>query len=485
MELVDVRNRFARSLGYDNYGEYAFPNLYGRDYSVEEGILYCQEALGNLGPLSARLNVVADPDIDPEAVNEVMSDLTGQEMVDLVRPNMEKVSGELAELFQYMLDNELLDTEPLDSKLFSAFTEALPAYDSAYLFFHPDYLDAYTLVHEFGHFADFCLAPDVIPCYDILEIHSQGLETLYFSFADELVGEENAASLRQYWLSALLDSGVVNGAVVAAFELEAYTKGDMTLEELNRYYGQLSEAAGFDTYYDDAAYGWYGIPHLFTSPCYYLSYSTSAASALDLLLLSQEDFVRAADVYLNLVAQREVYGYRDAAEAVGLTNMLEPGALTDLAAGLEEYIYDQVWEVEPFSDVPENSWAYRDVMAAVAGGMLSAEKEGIFAPDRAMNGQELSAAMNWFATETGEEWSVASEDVVTREELILACIIVPARAWMCLPGLIYPGMGTPGKSVPRRWTLYPGLWPKVFFPVPERTSCLPGRKLPGPRPPQF
>ena len=56
--------------------------------------------------------------------------------------------------------------------------------------------------------------------------------------------------------------------------------------------------------------------------------------------------------------------------------MLEPGALTDLAAGLEEYIYDQVWEVEPFSDVPENSWAYRDVMAAVAGGMLSAEREG-------------------------------------------------------------------------------------------------------------
>ena len=28
--------------------------------------------------------------------------------------------------------------------------------------------------------------------------------------------------------------------------------------------------------------------------------------------------------------------------------------------------------------------------------------------------------MNWFATETGEDWGVASEDVVTREELILA-----------------------------------------------------------------
>lgn len=418
LELVDVRNRFARSLGYDNYAEYAFVNVYSRDYSAEEGIAYCQSVIEQIAPLASRLSAVDDPDIDIDAGAGSVSGLTDEEMILKVQPYLEDISSEMAGLFQYMLDNDLIDLEALDSKLFAAYTEDLPAYGSAYMFFSPAYLgDAGTLVHEFGHYANFCLASDTVPCFDTLEVHSQGLEMLYLSFADSLAGEDSAASLRSYWLGTMLDSGVVNSAVVAAFELEAYTRGDMDLDALNRSYGRLNEAAGFETIFDGISYGWYQIPHLFNSPCYYISYSTSAASALDILLRSEEDFDRAADQYLALVAQTDVFGYADAMEAAGLTNMMEPGALAALAERLEGYIARNVWEVGPFSDLPESHWAYSDALAAAAGELLLPAGDGSFAPDRTLTGAELDAAMERSMGTPARDQG--AEDTVTREELIL------------------------------------------------------------------
>ena len=111
-------------------------------------------------------------------------------MLDAVEPCMDQVSGELGELFRYMRKSHLCDIEASDTKLDVGFTVNLPSYHSAFLFDQPQgtYYDLKTVIHEFGHFSAFCLAPSDDFPVDVAEIHSQGLEMLFLPYAGELFG---------------------------------------------------------------------------------------------------------------------------------------------------------------------------------------------------------------------------------------------------------------------------------------------------------
>ena len=219
---------------------------------------------------------------------------------------------------------------------------------------------------------------------------------------------------------SIIRDAMLSGAVYASLEIQAYLNGDMTLDELNRLYFQLLSAADLDPYGGGVAYGWYQIPHLFQSPCYYVSYVTSAVSALELLVLSQEDYDRATEIYWDLLTQTDVFGYQAAVEQAGLTNFLaEPEALTELAAALEDYVCHEIWQVGPFSDLPEDHWARSSVLAAAASEYLTGGADGAFGPDRTLTGAELDAALDVLLEEDGN-WGIAPEKAVTREELIQA-----------------------------------------------------------------
>ena len=420
LELVDVRNRLARSLGYENYAEYAFSCVYGRDYSVEEGLACCMEIIEEFSTLLPRLIVMNDPDIDENAGVDPMFDLTVEEMVAKVQPHLDGISSELAELFQYMLDNRLLYAANPEVNLTLDDVGHLESYDSAFLLLAPQYSNAFTLLHLFGRFANNCLAPDSAPCTDVGDLHSLGMEALYISLADRVAGEDNAPSLRSFWIRSMLTSDVLNFAVLAAFELEAYTRGDMSLEELNRQCGQLIQLAGFRSIYGGANYSWYQESLLFQNGCYYLSRSIAAVNALELLLRAGKNFDRAADQYLSFMAQTDVSGYTDAVEAAGLTNLMEPGTLKPLVKELEGYLARNVWEVGPFSDVPEDHWAYSGVLDAAANEIMALEEDGSFAPDRVFTGAELNAAMDRLAANAaGHDWGAEPGEEITREKLIL------------------------------------------------------------------
>lgn len=342
LKLVKLRNDFARSLGYAHYAAYAYSNVYGRDYTPEAAADFCQRIMKLLAPLVARWKEAGEqPSLDLEALYPLLYGRSGEELAEMVRPYLKQISGELADVFSYMLDDGLLDAENLDSKTQGAYTADLPAYQSALIYLSPDDLDPFTLIHEFGHFADACLAPNLAPCMDSAEIASQGLETLYLSFAQNLVGAEHAAALR--WMEGFrLLSVMMDAARLGAFELNVYTAQDLTVDQLDQYYWDLCAQSGEPSAIDDASYDWEMVPHLFESPCYYVSYGTSAANALELLLRSWKDFPQGADQYLNLVAQTDTQGYIGAVEAAGLHNMLEPKSLADLTQGLEDYLNQEI-----------------------------------------------------------------------------------------------------------------------------------------------
>lgn len=386
VELVPLRNRYAASKGYDSYADYAYETLYGRDYTPEDAAALCAAVKETVVPLERELTlpILYNPSLSENLLSG-LEDMTQAEMLDAVEPYMEEISSEYAELFAYMRENDLVDIGPLDTKQSVGFTIELPLFHSAYLFNAPygTYQDVETLIHEFGHYADFCLAPDDISSYDVSEIHSQGLEVLGLHFADGLAGAEGGDAYRANVLYQLV-TAVTEGCLYDEFQQAVYADGDMTAEEMGLLFRELSEEYGYQ-YADDESpeYSWALVSHTFESPYYYISYATSALSALELLDRSAEDFEGAADTYLSLVAQTDAEGYRAALRAAGLSDVFAPGVVETIAAGVEDYARAEIYDLPAFADL-ENHWGAEDALLCAACGLFQGDASGNFLPEASM-----------------------------------------------------------------------------------------------------
>lgn len=121
------------------------------------------------------------------------------------------------------------------------------------------------------------------------------------------------------------------------FQEAVYNEPDLTLEEVNRLFRDISEEYGC-VYGEDGeeSFFWVEIPHNFQSPMYYISYATSALSALDLWLKSLEDWDGAVDTYLDLAAMGMRRPYRETVEAAGLRDIFRERTMRQLAEGVRD-----------------------------------------------------------------------------------------------------------------------------------------------------
>lgn len=336
VELVEIRNRLARLWGYDNYAEYAYEGLWGRDYRIEDVAAVRGRIREELLELYNRILELAGEEI--YALDSIPA-AAGEEILEALAPYMEELSPQLGETFRFLREHHLYDLEVSPVKNGVGYTVALPAYGTAFIFDSPygDIRDWSTVVHEFGHFNEtfHAAGSDLWNGFfiDVGEVHSQGLEVLFTRYAQELFGENG----RGFVWKTLLDmvESVLEGCMYDEFQTRIYAEPDMTLEEINRLFGQLSRDYGYSGE-EDTSYFWVEIPHNFSQPMYYISYAASALSALELYLLSLEDWDRAVDTYLELSAMGMTVPYREAMEQVGLGDIFDRGTVRELSRDLEE-----------------------------------------------------------------------------------------------------------------------------------------------------
>ena len=105
----------------------------------------------------------------------------------------------------------------------------------------------------------------------------------------------------------------------------------MTLEEMNKLYLKLAEQYG-STYVDEITelYDWMDINHIFSSPCYCISYVTAAFSSLDILTLGAEDKHEAIETYMEITTLPAYIPYCSAMEYVGLQDIFEKGTVGEI-----------------------------------------------------------------------------------------------------------------------------------------------------------
>lgn len=342
LELVKNRNARAQIYGYDNYAEYAYTDLYNRDYTIDDIKSVYAAVKQYIVPALAEVEQY----VYSGQLNDLlyMDYLTEEYVIDVVGRHMGDIDPALADVYQYMVDHHLYDIDYDPGKMNVGYTTMLYEYQEPFIFNTPDYsyYDLETMIHEFGHYnesfhAGTNLVNDVTNM-DVAEIHSQGLELLYLKYADEVYGEELGDSARQVVLYQMLYS-VIDGCLYDEFQNAVFSADhDLTAQEVNQLFRNLSEEYGY-IYYDsgDEAYDWVDVPHTFSSPMYYISYATSALAALDIWTIALEDRQAGIDKYMELTTYGLTTSYCELMEECGLKSIFEEGTIREIAQAVSNY----------------------------------------------------------------------------------------------------------------------------------------------------
>lgn len=336
-QLITVRTEMAKVLGYDSYTDYAYDCL-GRDYTKEESAAFCAKVKRELAPLYQELD---------EAYYSLIMEAESRSTRTLADgiPTLEKALPEgypekMQEALAYMVENKLYDFDASPNKIHAGYSTILGGLRAPFMLVNPaDYRDPGTVFHEFGHYYNFYLMD--APMWgdgnnlDMAEIHSQALELLMFDSYEELYGEDA-------WLIAcgtVLDIvySVLAGCAEDEFQQKAFENPDMTLDELNRLHGSIYESyMGYPMYFE-----WVDIHHHYEQPFYYVSYATSAVSALEIWEIAETDRGKALEIYDKITGYTLNAGYREALKASGLSDPFRSDCVGKIADVLESAFSDE------------------------------------------------------------------------------------------------------------------------------------------------
>ncbi len=337
VDMVKVLNRKAKLCGYDNFADYAYKEVFCRDYTKEDIRKVYEGVRKSIVPLK---NEIAKK-LDGTVLNDLNPD--GEEIPSIVGPVIGKIHPELRQAWDYMLEHHFYDIEDSPGKISdNSFSEQLYSYGTPFMLISPrgDRIDIYTFIHEFGHFNEGFHGKSKAISYvenaDVTEIHSQALELLCLAYADELYGKERGYQAELDVLFSKMND-IIYGCIFDEFQYMAFTyDGDLTVDELDRIYLDIYYDYFPDNKQNRDIFWWTECLHLFEYPMLYISYTTSTLASFDIYAMSTEDWDAAVDCYMKLTTHHGEEGYRETLHEVGLPDIFEDGVIEDIANNIRK-----------------------------------------------------------------------------------------------------------------------------------------------------
>lgn len=336
IELIGLRNEYAKEEGYENYANMIEENTYGRDYDMQELSEYYEDVKTYIAPLYFRLGMTTNFDsLDRYTYPD------GKDALAVVGEYLPNISSELHESYQYMVDKNLYTLGNSENNEQVSYTISIPNNRSALIFAYnySPYNNMQTLIHEFGHFntavrrtSDSFFSQSNV---DLAEIHSQGLELLFTPYYEDMYGSVSKVALNYALLNIIW--AILTGAMYNEFETYVHTQPNITPEQVNEKYNDISSEYMIPAY-SDTDWQFY---HMFHAPFYYLSYSVSAMAASGLLPSMKDDWRGTVDKYLKLTSLgEETHPFRETLKEAGMVDIFADNAVEEIANAIDEFSHD-------------------------------------------------------------------------------------------------------------------------------------------------
>lgn len=324
IELVALRQQLALEAGYDSYPEYAFEQIYNRDYTPKDAMDFCQQISVELTPLYLELATSGFWDMTIYESNE----LSTLQYVQTMATNM---GGDVAQAMWLMTQNNLYDISGRENKFDGSFEVYFYDYSVPFVFVSPvgSELDHLSFAHEFGHFCNDQVSGGSVVDIDTAEVFSQGMEYLSLFYADpseELILVKLGDNLCVY----------VEQAAYSCFEQQVYelSAEELTVENIRSVFEGTCKDFGMDCWGLDSR-SYVTISHFFTQPLYTISYVVSNDAAFQLYQLEQQQAGAGLEIYMQHLGTEQEY-FLPFLEEAGLDSPFQKGRIQTVRQTLED-----------------------------------------------------------------------------------------------------------------------------------------------------
>ncbi|MCK4552421.1 MAG: M3 family oligoendopeptidase [Tenericutes bacterium] len=320
-EMVQVRTKIAKSLGYSNFVQLGYDRLRRVDYTAKEVKTYRDQVYRDVVPMVSELVVRKGKRIgieNPKSYDLPLSFKSGNpkpkgnrawqvERAIKMYDNLSPITGKF---FRRMVDMDVLELDAKPGKSGGGYCTFITNHDTPYIFanFNGTQGDVEVLTHEAGHAFQVYQSRNLIPpyrwpTYEACEIHSMSMEFITWPWMKDFFLEDTEKFKFNHLSGAI--SFLPYGVAVDEFQHTIYKNPDMTPDERKLAWKNIeNKYLPFKDYDDDefmkkGTY-WFRQSHIFASPFYYIDYTLAQVCAFEYWIMSNNDPDKAFESYLSL-----------------------------------------------------------------------------------------------------------------------------------------------------------------------------------------
>lgn len=359
-DLVKVRTKIAKKLGFKNYVELGYARMARTDYNAEMVANFRSQVLEHIVPVASKLkerqkNRIgvdqllyydenfafksgnATPKGDPEWIVE-----NGAKMYA-------ELSPETKEFFTFMQENGLMDLVAKKGKQSGGYCTYISEYGAPFIFsnFNGTSGDIDVSTHEAGHAfqvyesRSFAVPEYSFPTYEACEIHSMSMEFFTWPWMDLFFKEEVDKYRFEHLASALIF--IPYGVTVDEFQHFVYENPDATPAERKQAWREIERKYLPHRNYADNAYleqggFWHKQGHIFNTPFYYIDYTLAQICAFQFWKKMHENREEAWKDYLHLCRQGGSKSFTELVKVAGLISPFEDGCVTSVIGSIEAWL---------------------------------------------------------------------------------------------------------------------------------------------------
>ena len=357
-QLVQVRDRMARKMGYQNFVELGYYRMGRLCYGPEEVKKFRDNVRRDIVPVVSRLRTEVGKRLGVDKLMIYDYDLIfpqgdpdpkggKKEIFAAAKAMYHDMSKETGEFFDFMLETDAFDVESRKNKWGGGYCTSFMAYHQPFILanFNGTSGDVDVVTHEAGHaFADYTTAHNKyvvelnVGGMETAETHSMSMEFFAWPYMEHFFGEDAERYKFMHLLDAL--SFLPYGTIVDDFQRQVYENPQWTPEERKAAWRKLEAEFRPHITFDGVPYleegtRWQYQMHIYETPFYYIDYCLAQTAALQFLLESRKDYKDAFERYVRLLSQGGEKVFTDLLREAGLKSPFEEGALKEVAQEIE------------------------------------------------------------------------------------------------------------------------------------------------------
>lgn len=359
-ELVKVRTKIAKKLGYKNFVELGYARMLRSDYNPEMVANFRKQVKDYIVPVAQKLGERQAKRISIDKLKYYDKGFkfksgnatpkgSPQWILDNGKKMYTELSNETNEFFSFMVDNELMDLESKKGKAGGGYCTYIGKYKSPFIFsnFNGTSGDVDVLTHEAGHAFQvyssrgFKVPEYNWPTYEACEIHSMSMEFFTWPWMN-LFFKEDEEKYKFSHLSEAL-TFIPYGVTVDEFQHFVYENPEATPDERKSAWREIEKKYLPDTDYEDNDFlqrggYWFRQGHLFGMPFYYIDYTLAQICAFQFFKKSHEDRETAWNDYVRLCKTGGSKSFVDLVKYSNLISPFEDSCVESVIGTIEQWL---------------------------------------------------------------------------------------------------------------------------------------------------